>query len=44
VFEKKNEAAIAVNKKILDKYDSLSKYIQVVDQNEQAIMAVLPKV
>jgi hypothetical protein len=35
---------MAVNKKILDKYDSLQKYIQVVDQNEQAIMSVLPKV
>jgi hypothetical protein len=44
VYEKKNEAAMAVNRKILDKYDSLQKYIQVVDQNEQAIMSVLPKV
>jgi hypothetical protein len=35
---------MAVNKKILDKYESLLKYIQVVDQNEQAILAVLPKV
>jgi hypothetical protein len=35
---------MAVNRKILDKYDSLQKYIQVVDQNEQAIMSVLPKV
>lgn len=35
---------MAVNKRILDKYESLNKYIQVVDQNEQAIMAVLPKV
>ncbi len=35
---------MAVNKKILDKYESLIKYIQVVDQNEQAILSVLPKV
>lgn len=35
---------MAVNKKILDKYESLIKYIQVVDQNEAAILSVLPKV
>jgi hypothetical protein len=31
VFEKKNEAAMVINKKSIDKFESLSKYIKVVD-------------
>lgn len=33
-----------VNKKIVEKYNGLIKYIEVVDGNDQQIMSVLPKV
>lgn len=44
VYEKKSEAANAVNKRIIERYENLIKYIDVVDENEQKIMTVLPKV
>ena len=44
VFEKKHEVANTVNKKIIEKYNSLMMYIAVVDENEQKIMSVLPQV
>lgn len=44
VFEKKHEVANTVNSKIVEKYRSLSKYIDVVDGSEQQLMSVLPKV
>lgn len=33
-----------VNIKIIEKYNGLKRYIDVVDGNEQQIMSVLPKV
>lgn len=33
-----------MNKRIIEKYENLIKYIDVVDENEQKIMTVLPKV
>jgi hypothetical protein len=44
VFEKKNEVAESVNKKIIEKYYSLGKYIEVCGGNEQQLLSVLPKV
>lgn len=36
--------ANSVNQKIIDKYESLAQYVAVVDENEQKILSVLPKV
>jgi hypothetical protein len=44
VYEKKALGAEATNQKILEKYQSLQKYIAVVDGNDQQIMSVVPKV
>ena len=44
MFEKKHEVANTVNKKIIEKYNSLMMYIAVVDENDQKIMSVLPQV
>lgn len=44
MYEKKSQVADNVNKKIIEKYHALAKYIAVVDQSEQQIMGVLPKV
>lgn len=44
VFEKKHEVAESVNKKIIEKYQNLLKYISVCGGNEQQLMSVLPKV
>lgn len=36
--------ALAANEKILEKYNRLLNYIQVVNGSEQQLMSVLPKV
>lgn len=43
-YENKAKQADAVNYKLLEKYHSLEKYIQVIDKDDNAILSVLPKV
>ena len=43
-YQKKSEQASIVNKKIIEKYNALGKWISIVDEDENTISKSLPKV